>query len=135
MLKTRKGACGVGSKTPPAPHGTVPRYLWPLMELRSTKSDRCEVCGRRSPLNQHHIVFRSQGKLYDADGNEIPKPTITLCGFGNNLRDVDGRFFCHGMAHHHMLHFRNNGGHREYLITDKPINEWDALKLDGWSEC
>ena len=105
------------------------------MGLESTKSDVCEVCGRSYPLNQHHIVFRSAGVLYDMNGERMPKPTITLCGFGNHLRDADGRLYCHGMAHHHMLHFRNNGGHREYLITEEPMNEWDALKLEGWERC
>lgn len=130
-MKTRKGA-----GPHPAFADTMPEYLRPLMGLRSTKSDRCEVCGRRYPLNQHHIVFRSQGQLHDPEGNRMPKPTITLCGFGNNLRDAEGRYYCHGMAHHHMLHFRNNNGRRECLVTEKPVNEWDALKIEeGWREC
>lgn len=135
MLKTSENDGGVGSGTPPSFRDTMPEYLRPLMGLRSTRSDRCEVCGRTYPLEQHHIVFRSQGQLHDMRGNRMPKPTITLCGFGNNLRDSNGRLYCHGMAHHHMLHFRNNGGRREYLITDKPVNEWDALKLEGWKGC
>lgn len=116
MLKTRTDAGGVGSETPPA-YGTLPVYLWPLMELESTKADRCEVCGRVSPLNQHHIVFRSAGRLY-RDGKELRKPTITLCGFGNNLKGPDG-YWCHGMAHHHRLHFRNNGGVRDCVLFGK----------------
>lgn len=114
---------------------TLPQYLRPLMELDSTRSDCCEVCGRTSPLNQHHIVFRSAGRLF-RDGREVPKPTITLCGFGNNLRDSDGRYYCHGMAHQHMLHFRNHDGMREYIITDEPTDEWSALQIEeGWREC
>ena len=114
--------------------GTLPRYLWPLMELQSTRADRCEVCGRVSPLNQHHIVFRSAGKLYEG-GVELRKPTITLCGFGNHLKGPDG-YWCHGMAHHHRLHFRNNHGTREYLITDRPMDEWSALQIEeGWRCC
>lgn len=134
MLKTSPKRGGVGSETPPRT-GTLPVYLWPLMELQSTRSDRCEVCGRVSPLNQHHIVFRSAGKLYK-DGKELRKPTITLCGFGNNLRDSEGRYYCHGLAHHHMLHFRNNGGRRECMFTEKPMDEWAALHIgEGWREC
>ena len=135
MLKTQAHGRG-GVKAPPMCADTLPVYLRPLMELESTKADRCEVCGRTSPLNQHHIVFRSAGVLHDSDGNQMRKPTITLCGFGNHLRDTDGRYFCHGMAHHHMLHFRNNEGVREYLITDKPMTEWEALHIGrGWKEC
>lgn len=134
MLKTSPKRGGVGSETPPRT-GTLPVYLWPLMELQSTRSDRCEVCGRVSPLNQHHIVFRSAGRLY-RDGVEVRKPTITLCGFGNNLRDSEGRYYCHGLAHHHMLHFRNNNGVRECMFTEKPMDEWAALHIgEGWREC
>lgn len=134
MLKTSPKRGGVGSETPPRT-GTLPVYLWPLMELQSTRSDRCEVCGRTTPLNQHHIVFRSAGKLYRG-GKELRKPTITLCGFGNNLRDSEGRYYCHGLAHHHMLHFRNNDGVRECMFTDRPMDEWAALHIgEGWREC
>ena len=125
MLKSRK----VGlSKT------TLARMYWPLMELESTRGDRCEVCGRAWPLNSHHIVRRGAGNLY-ADGKPLPKPTITLCGMGNVLRDADGRLYCHGAAHSGMLHFRNNHGQREYLFTD-PMPYFEALQVEeGWKGC
>lgn len=114
------------------PRDTLARAYWPLMELPSIVTDRCAVCGRTRPLEQHHIVWRSQGRLF-RDGREVPKPTITLCGFGNHLRDSDGRLLCHGMAHHHMLHFRNSGGVLEYLVTAGPVRYMEALRSDGWS--
>lgn len=55
-----------------------------LMQAESIHADRCVICGRRYPLNQHHIVPRSAGNLFDEDGNKLPKPTITLCGIGNH---------------------------------------------------
>ena len=109
--------------------------------------DHCAICGRPMPLNQHHIVRRGAGTLYRM-GVEVPKPTITLCGFGNNLTDGDGRYYCHGLAHHGMLHFRwvddvptrptdqNEhppcAGHLEYLRTPEPCGYATALESDGW---
>lgn len=107
---------------------------------------RCAVCGRVSPLNSHHVVFRSHG---GTDG-----PTITLCGEGNNAKDADGRWYCHGLAHHGRLFFRyvavpidaadfnrgeipghtvaHGGGHWEYLKTDEPTKIDDAMSAGGW---
>ena len=65
------------------PSDTLPEIYRPLMEAESVVSDRCAICGRRYPLEQHHIVWRSWGKLFK-DGKEMRKPTVTLCGFGNN---------------------------------------------------
>lgn len=113
--------------------GTLARYYWPLMELESTHAEECEVCGRSWPLESHHIVKRSAGNLY-RDGKRLPKPTITLCGFGNNLYDADGRMYCHGAAHCGRLHFRNNGGSRECLLSE-PMTYYEALQMDGWREC
>ena len=113
------------------PRDTLARAYWPLMELPSIVTDRCAICGRAYPLEQHHIVWRSQGKLF-RDGKEVPKPTITLCGFGNNLRGYNRRYFCHGRAHAHMLHFRNSGGKLEYLLTEEPTEYMRALGMDGW---
>lgn len=129
---------------------TLPAILVPLMDAPSIRLERCAVCGRYHPLNQHHMVRRGAGKLYRA-GIEVKKPTITLCGFGNNLRDADGRYYCHGLAHANMLHFRwvpeetvpgnfgNYGrmaggivGHLEYLLLDEPASYADALGMDGW---
>lgn len=126
------------------PISTMPRILRPLMDAPSVKLNHCAICGRPAPLEQHHIVRRGAGKLFRA-GKEVPKPTITLCGFGNNLRDANGRFMCHGLAHHQMLHFRYaysklfvegvygaEIGHLEYLITSKPTKYEDALAMSGW---
>lgn len=117
------------------------------MRAPSVTLDHCAVCGRPAPLNQHHIVRRGAGALYRG-GVEAPKPTITLCGLGNNLTDADGRYFCHGLAHHGMLHFRwvddaptrpadamehpAGAGHMEYLRTDEPCGYAAALESDGW---
>lgn len=129
---------------------TLPAILVPLMDAPSIRLERCAVCGRYHPLNQHHMVRRGAGKLYRA-GIEVKKPTITLCGFGNNLRDADGRYYCHGLAHANMLHFRwvpeetvpgnfgnygrmagGIGGRLEYLLLDEPASYADALGMDGW---
>lgn len=123
------------------------------MEAPSVRLGRCAVCGRYSPLEQHHMVRRGAGKLYRA-GVEVKKPTITLCGFGNNLADADGRPYCHGLAHANRLHFRwvrgempdpraalssdlgydalARGGHLEYILLDEPTSYADALGMGGW---
>lgn len=118
-----------------AKEDTLPMMYRPMMGRPSIKLPRCAVCGRPHPLEQHHVVFRSAGKAYGEDGRELEKPTITLCGFGNNLRDADGRCYCHGLAHHRQLHFRwseDGWGHWEYLLLDNPTNYIEALKMDGW---
>lgn len=128
---------------------TLPEIYRPLMEAPTMMAGRCYICGRHEPLNQHHIVWRSWGNMY-RDGLELRKPTITLCGFGNNLRDGNGRYYCHGLAHHRMLHFRwvpsnkpptlrrpfnlHGAGRLEYLITEEPTDYQDALEMDGWDE-
>lgn len=112
---------------------TLARCYWPLMELESIETETCAICGRAYPLNQHHIVWRSWGKVYDEKGRPLPKPTITLCGKGNILRDADGRMYCHGAAHNRRLHFRNNGGRLEYLFTD-PMRYMAAMEIEeGWA--
>ena len=119
---------------------TLPAILQPLMGKPSIKDHRCVVCGCTYPLNNHHIVRRSAGKMY-VNGVELEKPVITLCGSGN----ASG---CHGLAHENRLHFRwvtvpqkavqqglpaVNGGHWEYKIFDKPTKYIDAIKSDrGW---
>lgn len=127
---------------------TLAKMWWPLMGRPSLRLPRCPVCGRTSPLEQHHPVRRGAGRLF-RDGREVPKPTITLCGFGNNLRDADGREYCHGLAHANRLHFRwadteqpsgalgdmpfpVEGGHWEYLLLDEPADYLTALGMDGW---
>ncbi len=117
---------------------TLPPLWQPLMQGYTLKIDHCPVCGRTRPLEQHHPVKRSAGKLFDKRGREVKKPTITLCGFGNNLQDADGNYLCHGLAHHDMLHFRwaegryPSTGHYEYLLTDEPTKYQTAIELDGW---
>ena len=124
---------------------TIDLDLLPLMGRCSVTAPYCLVCGRTSPLNQHHVVFKSAG-TWVRNGHEVRKPTITLCGFGNNQKDADGRWYCHGLAHSRMLHFRwveeetceegdgswSGGGHWEWLRTDEPTKRADALKMDGW---
>lgn len=131
---------------------TLPQMWHPLMAAPSVITPHCAICGRPQPLNQHHMVFRSAGELIDEHGRKMRKPTITLCGFGNNLHDADGRPYCHGLAHHKRLHFRwvsanaarskkdagdyvlNSfvGGHLEYLLLDESCDYLTALAMDGW---
>lgn len=127
---------------------TLPLILQPLMGKPSVTLPRCAVCGRNHPLEQHHVVRRSAGRMWDEGGRELRKPTITLCGFGNNLRDHGGNEYCHGLAHANRLHFRWVGtkpdhvrpgtfgvsgtGHWEYLLLDEPTSYADALDMDGW---
>lgn len=110
---------------------TLPEILRPLMQVPTIRLERCAICGRPSPLNQHHIVRRGAGELFK-DGVAIHKPTITLCGFGNHLRDDNGRYYCHGLAHYSMLHFRVKENHLEYMKTVEPASYDNALKMRGW---
>ena len=113
--------------------GTLARELWPLMEIRSRLTNRCVICGRTWPLNFHHLVRRGAGNLYE-DGVVMPKPLITLCGSGNVLHGPDGETYCHGLAHHNMLHFRNHDGRLQYRLFDEPIKYGKALEMDGWQD-
>ena len=129
------------------PDSTLDAALVPLMRAPSVRLGHCAICGRPAPLNQHHMVRRGAGALYRG-GVEVPKPTITLCGYGNNLRDADGRYYCHGLAHHLMLHFRwvdddparpdmpgehaAGAGHLEYIKTAEPTDYQTALGMEGW---
>ena len=126
MLKTSNGKEGM-LKT-----STMDLRMRDLMRSPSIHADRCVVCGRRYPLNEHHIVYRSAGNIFDEDGNPVPKPTITLCGMGNVLRGSDGRYFCHGKAHNGRLHFRMGEWELEYLESEDTISYSDALERDGW---
>lgn len=126
---------------------TLPEVYRPMMGKPSIILPHCAVCGRPAPLNQHHVVRRGAGSLYDESGREVAKPTVTLCGFGNNLSDADGRLYCHGLAHANRLHFRwrktqyragschdvVTGGHWEFLATDEPTDYMTALEMEGWS--
>lgn len=56
---------------------------------------RCFRCGRplaNFPHNCHH-------RLTAGLGPDTPENRISLCGFGNNLRNADGVTLCHGFAH------------------------------------
>lgn len=109
---------------------TLPPILWPLMRIDQrtaeaiANADRCVICGRRYPLNRHHIVRRGAGVLYE-NGRKLPKPLVTLCGSGN----TGG---CHGKAHANMLHFRNDRGRLEFVELEEPTKYQDALEMDGW---
>ena len=107
------------------PSDTLPPLYRPLMDAPSMRFGFCPICGRVGPLEQHHMVWRSWGKMFD-EGKELPKPTITLCGFGNNLP------YCHGLAHHRMLHFKYEDGALWYLLTEEPTRYMEALLHDGW---
>lgn len=107
---------------------TMDRLLWPLMDGPSIRSDRCVVCGRRAPLEQHHVVYRSQGELY-RDGRRLTKPTLTLCGLGN-LQGFPP--YCHGLAHARRLHFRFEDGLWQVLYTDVSTRYEAALQMGGW---
>lgn len=95
------------------------------MEGPSIETACCAFCGRSSPLNRHHIVRRSAG---GEDG-----PTVVCCGSGSNLRDANGRYYCHGLLHAHMLHLKWDGGEWWFLRTDEPTKYDKALEMDGWS--
>lgn len=121
---------------------TMDAALQPLMNAPSVKLPYCAVCGRTWPLNEHHIVWRSQGQLY-RDGKRVEKPTLTLCGAGNELYGVgpDGErvTYCHGKVHHRLGHLRwvpnpaiANAGHLEWLETEQPTKYQEALQLEGW---
>lgn len=109
---------------------TLPPILWPLMHIDPAtakaiaNADRCVVCGRRWPLNRHHIVRRGAGELYEG-GRRLEHPVIVLCGSGN----TGG---CHGKAHANMLHFRNSGGRLEFAEFDEPTDYMAALESGGW---
>lgn len=106
---------------------TLPQMWWPLMGRPSVTLPYCPICGRTSPLEQHHPVRRGAGKLFDANG----------------------RPYCHGLAHEGRLHFRWaefkgiddslghtpspwEGGHWEYLLLDEGCDYLTALGMDGW---
>lgn len=100
---------------------TLPEYLRPLMEGVTVRTPYCAVCGRVQPLNQHHVVRRGAGKMHRG-GREVEKPTVTLCGFGNNLHDADGREYCHGLAHANRLHFR-------WVKSEQPCDKFGLLSV------
>lgn len=68
---------------------------------------RCFRCGRivldAASRNFHHRRFAGRG------GKDGAANRITLCGFGNNLSDADGRVLCHGWVHANDEEARRNG--------------------------
>lgn len=104
-------------------YGDMPEEWAETMGAPSVKAPFCVVCGRASPLNQHHVVPRSRGSLW-RDGKRLEAPTVTLCGMGN----ASG---CHGAAHGMTLHLRYVDGW-EWLRTDAPTSRRDALAMGGW---
>lgn len=115
---------------------TLAPLFQPLMGKPSIELPYCAICGRTSPLNQHHIVRRGSGRMWDEQDRELQKPTITLCGFGNTLKGPNGIDYCHGLAHANRLHFKWVGndydGHWEYILLDIPLPYQIALKMDDW---
>ena len=115
---------------------TLDEIYWPLMDAPTVKLECCAICGRVFPTNEHHIVWRSWGQLIGPNGKPRRKPTVTLCGMGNNLYGTapDGTrvMWCHGKAHHRYIHFRNDRGQLEYIELPEPTKYQEALALDGW---
>lgn len=132
---------------------TVAEILQSMMGKPSilTADGRCAICGRYPSglvgVERHHIVRRSAGRMF-VEGRELKKPVVMVCGFGNNLRDSNGRMLCHGAAHHGHLHFRWHEveqtkneyvrnpvpflGYWEYLMTKEPCEYQEALSRKGW---
>lgn len=118
---------------------TLPPLWWPLvfcedrrLHRHGERGDRCEVCRAVEPLEEHHIVPKSRGRVFLLDGTEVELPTITLCGFGNHGALI-GYPLCHGLAHHERLHFRCGcDGMLEFLVTAEPVKYQEALAMEGW---
>lgn len=73
---------------------------------------QCFRCGTdRGPFNCHH-------RLGSGLGPDTPENRLTLCGFGNNLRDADGRVWCHGWVHQNSARARS------------PENGWIISRYD-----
>lgn len=108
----------------PMSKSTAQLILWNMFDKPNVGQARCAVCGSTHFLNHHHVIRRSAGNLFGADGKPRRKPTIMLCGSGN----TDG---CHGKAHSGLLHFRWRDGW-EYLLLDEPTDYLTALDMDGW---
>jgi len=88
-------------------------------------SDHCVVCGATYPLNNHHVIWRSWGNLYN-DGRKLRKPVLTLCGSGN----TGG---CHKKAHDRHLHFRWNYEYEQFEFIETDETDYlMAQQMDGW---
>ena len=87
-----------------------------LMDKPDALSNRCTIpgCGSTFRLENHHVVFRSQG------GHKGPRRT--LC------------WDHHEPCRLHLLHFRFRD-EWEYLFTLEPTKYETALDMDGWTPC
>jgi hypothetical protein len=97
---------------------------------------RCFKCGRplggSVPWNCHH-------RLSSSLGPDTPDNRITLCGFGNNRHDADGREWCHGAVHQASTEARANGWiisrHATRPPSEVPVVHWQlgevTLTVDG----
>ena len=105
------------------------------MKGKSFTPGFCAVCGKNQ-FESHHVVSRSHG---GTDG-----PILHLCGCGENLL---GSELHHGMAHSNRLFFWwCDGTDRNlapgvpddaqmqwaFLLCEKPMNQLEALRTDGW---
>ena len=110
---------------PPMMKSTLAKEWWSMVGAPSVHKPYCVVCGRTSPLNQHHPIRRGAGNLYGRDGRQAPKPTLTLCGSGNTSG-------CHGLAHQNRLFFDWDGERWLYLVVEEPVSHSAALSIKGW---
>ena len=89
----------------------------------------CFRCGTpitfSSQWNCHH-------RLTSALGPDTSDNRISLCGFGNNLRDADGREWCHGWVHQNSREARDSGWiisrHDKRPPAEVPVLHWRT----GW---
>lgn len=87
---------------------------------------RCFRCGRPItggvPSEAHHRLTRRFGP-------DTPDNLITLCGFGNNLSDADGRTYCHGWVHQNGREARQQGWvisrHDTRPPSQVPVKHWE----------
>jgi len=110
---------------------TLDEMYLPLIDAPTLKLPYCAVCGRSWPLNFHHLVWRGWGQVV-RNGKVLDSPMISLCGNGSHLGASGSAEYCHGKAHHRMLHFRNDRGRLEFIELEMPTNYLDALEMEGW---
>lgn len=109
---------------------TLPEMWWPLMYGPTIETKYCPVCGVPGPLEKHHPVRRSAGKLFDENGREIKKPTISLCHECHHLLAHKYRLFFNFVQK--CVPYEYGNGHWEYLETKEPTSFLVALTMDGW---
>lgn len=116
---------------------TISKMLKPMLGKPSIEFPYCCVCGKTTPIERHHPVRRGAGKAYDENGTELAKPTITLCGFGNNLKDSNGVEYCHGLAHANRLHFKWDEEIKwwRFALFSEPVDYLTAIETGDWRIC